>query len=147
MSEPKIIQGNSFIDDRGRVGFVNDFNFEGVKRFYTVANFKTQFVRAWHGHLKEAKYLTMARGAAVVAAAKMGIVVGAAIVLDEPERFVLSAEKPQVLYIPAGYANGWMSLTPDATLLVFSTATAEESKADDFRFTPDLFNTWHVEER
>ena len=38
MDEPKLIAGNIGIDDRGEVGFVNDFDFAGVKRFYTVRN-------------------------------------------------------------------------------------------------------------
>ena len=49
-------------------------------------------------------------------------------------RGTISADEPKILFIPAGYANGWMSLTDDATLLVFSTTTAAESKIDDYRF-------------
>ena len=32
-------------------------------------------------------------------------------------RYVLSDRSPAVLYIPAGYANGFMSLTEDAKIL------------------------------
>ncbi|GAH91067.1 unnamed protein product, partial [marine sediment metagenome] len=35
-------------------------------------------------------------------------------------RYVLSADKPSILYIPAGYGNGFMSLTEDAKLMFFS---------------------------
>ena len=44
------MRGGVAVDDRGEVGFVNDFTFSGVKRFYTVANHSDGFVRAWHGH-------------------------------------------------------------------------------------------------
>ena len=37
--------------------FVNDFNFENVKRFYQVENHRQGFIRAWHGHKKEGKYI------------------------------------------------------------------------------------------
>lgn len=63
------------------------------------------------------------------------------------QRFVLSAAKPEILHIPVGYANGSMSLTPDATLLVFSTATLEESHADDVHFDAHYWDPWHVVER
>ena len=50
-------QGGLFSDDRGHLRFVNDFNFEGVKRFYQVENHSKNFIRAWHGHEKEGKYV------------------------------------------------------------------------------------------
>ena len=65
----------------------------------------------------------------------------------EVKRFVLSAHRPSVLYIPAGYANGFMSLTDDTLLMFFSTSTLEESKGDDYRFPARLWDVWSVEER
>ena len=46
--EIKEIKGAVHVDDRGEVGFVNDFDFDGVKRFYTIRNHRVGFVRAWH---------------------------------------------------------------------------------------------------
>jgi len=146
MDEPKLIAGNIGIDDRGEVGFVNDFDFAGVKRFYTVRNHRRGFVRAWHAHRREAKYVTATSGAALV-----GVVP-----IDDWEhpskdlpvlRFVLSAHKPSVLYIPAGYANGFMSLTGDAMLMFFSTSALEQSKGDDIRFPARYWDIWSAEER
>ena len=65
--EVKIWQGGVAIDDRGCLSFCNDFNFEGVKRFYMVENFDHNFVRAWHGHKEEGKYVTVVSGAALIA--------------------------------------------------------------------------------
>ena len=65
----------------------------------------------------------------------------------EVRRFVLSAAKPRVLYIPAGYANGFMSLTADAHLMFFSTSTLAESQADDTRYDARYWDIWTVEER
>jgi dTDP-4-dehydrorhamnose 3,5-epimerase-like enzyme len=117
-----------------------------VKRFYMVSNHAAGFVRAWHGHKKEAKYVLVVAGAALV---------GAVAIDDwqkpakdaEVQRFVLSEKKPALLYIPAGYANGFMSLTRDARLIFFSTSSLEESQGDDFRYESRYWDIWSVVER
>jgi dTDP-4-dehydrorhamnose 3,5-epimerase-like enzyme len=144
--EPKLMSGDLAVDDRGEVGFVNDFDFAGVKRFYSVRNHHRGFVRAWHGHRREAKYVTVVHGAALVAAVRIDD-------WDRPSadltvsRYVLSAARPRVLFIPAGYANGFMSLTDDARLMFFSTSSLAESQGDDIRFEARYWNPWVVEER
>lgn len=143
---PYIIEGGLAVDDRGDLAFVNDFHFEGVKRFYMVSNHRAGFVRAWHAHRHEAKYVIAVQGAAIVAA----------VAIDNWEhpsknaqvhRYVLSAQKPAVLYIPAGYANGFMSLTTDTKLIFFSTATLEDSRNDDVRYDSRYWDAWQVVER
>ncbi|HYT95175.1 MAG TPA: dTDP-4-dehydrorhamnose 3,5-epimerase family protein [Gemmataceae bacterium] len=143
---PRLIKGGLATDDRGEVGFVNEFNFEGVKRFYAVANHHRGFVRAWHGHRREAKYATVVSGSMLVCCVEIDN-------WDNPSpdlqihRFVLSAKAPTVLYIPAGFANGFMSLTEDAKILFYSTSTLAESLNDDIRFPARKWNPWQVEER
>ena len=145
-TQPILLSGSLVVDDRGEVGFVNDFRFDGVKRFYTVSNFRQGFVRAWHGHRREAKFVTAIQGAALV---------GMVSIDDwenpsrgaEVARFTLSAHKPAVLFIPAGYANGFMSLTPDLKLMFFSTSTLEESQGDDFRYDARHWDIWNVVSR
>lgn len=143
---PVLIEGGLGVDDRGQIAFVNDFHFEDVKRFYLVSNHRAGFVRAWHAHRREAKYVMVVQGAAIMAA----------VAIDDWEhpskdkqvhRYVLSATKPSVLYIPAGYANGFMSLTADARLMFFSTSSLEESRADDVRYDAHYWDIWHIEER
>lgn len=145
MQKPTSISGARFVDDRGYVSFINDFDFEGVKRHYIVTNHCKGFVRAWHAHKNEAKYVTMARGTAVVGIVKIDNWYDPK--TENVTRFILSADEPKILFIPAGYANGWMSLTDDATLLVFSTTTAAESKTDDYRFPARRWDIWNVTER
>ena len=48
MAVPQLIEGGLAVDDRGEVGFINDFNFDRVKRFYWVSNHISGFIRAWH---------------------------------------------------------------------------------------------------
>jgi len=145
-SKPVMMAGGLAADDRGELAYVNDFRFEGVKRFYMVSNYSQGFVRAWHGHKREAKYVTAMSGAAVV---------GAVCIDDwerpskelEVQRFVLSAHRPSVLYIPPGYANGFMSLTADLRLMFFSTSSLEESHGDDYRYESRYWDIWNVVER
>jgi dTDP-4-dehydrorhamnose 3,5-epimerase len=62
-------------------------------------------------------------------------------------RFVLTEYKPSIVYIPPGYASGFMSLTAGAKLLFFSTVTFEESQADHVRFDAHYWDAWQVAER
>jgi dTDP-4-dehydrorhamnose 3,5-epimerase-like enzyme len=63
------------------------------------------------------------------------------------QRFVVSDKSPAVLYIPAGYANGFMSLTNQAKAIFFSTATLDESMDDDIRFDAYTWDPWSAKER
>jgi dTDP-4-dehydrorhamnose 3,5-epimerase-like enzyme len=135
-------KGDIAVDDRGKVTFVNDFNFEDVKRFYMVENHSKGFIRAWHGHKKEAKYVFVVSGAIILAI----------LPIDDTkpsvERYVLSADKPQVFHIPAGYYNGFKTLTDDTKVIFYSTATLEESKTDDERLYANIkSDIWDVIER
>lgn len=144
--ELTLYAGALAVDDRGEVGFVNEFDFNGVKRFYTVSNHKQGFVRAWHAHKKEAKYVMAVQGSAMVGAVKVDNWESPS--KDLPvETYVLSASKPSVLFIPAGYANGFMSLSVDTKLIFFSTASLEESKGDDIRYEARYWDVWQVVER
>ena len=144
--EPRLISGGRFVDDRGTLSVVNEFDLAGVNRFYIVENHRDGFVRAWHGHQREAKYVMVVSGAAIVAAVAVDD-------WDSPSpdlpihRFVLSADSPAILHVPAGYANGFKTLRPDTRIIFFSTATLEESATDDIRFEAHFWNPWDVVER
>lgn len=141
-------QGDLAVDDRGLVRFVNDFNFKGVKRFYQVENVNLNVIRAFHGHMKEGKYVFVASGSIILCA----------VYLDDPkspskenrvERFVLSTKKPQVLFIPSRYANGFRALEENTKVIFFSTSTLEDSKKDDCRYPYDYWgkDIWKIENR
>lgn len=144
--EPKLIKGGIAVDDRGSVSFVNDFSFENVKRSYLIKNHQQGFIRAWHGHKHEGKYFMVVKGSALIC----GVCVDD---WEKPSkelkihRFVMSETSPAVLFLPAGYANGAMSLTQDAQIMVFSTSTLQESLNDDIRFESRYWNPWTIEER
>jgi dTDP-4-dehydrorhamnose 3,5-epimerase-like enzyme len=138
-NEVTLIKGAMFADDRGFLRFVNDFNFEGVKRFYQVENYEKGFIRAWHGHMKEGKYVYVVKGSAIVGTHSMET--------DITQRFVLSASKPEILWIPPSHYNGFKTLEENTILMFFSTSTLEESKGDDIREKYNKWDIWNVEYR
>lgn len=140
------VAGGKAFDDRGSLTFINDLDLSQFKRFYIVENHAKGFVRAWHGHKKEAKAVVVVSGSALVAAVKVDNWESPSKDL-KVERVVLSAEKPAALLIPAGYANGFMTLTESAKVMFLSTSSLEESAGDDFRFDARLWNPWNIEER
>ena len=147
ITTPKLYKGDIFVDDRGTVGFNNEVDLTNVKRFYTVSNHTPGFIRAWHGHVNEAKYFVMTSGSAIIGAIRLKIK-DDVMILDYGEQYsqALSATLPSVFYIPAGFANGIKLMTSDSTLMVLSTATLAESKVDDIRFNfyAETFNPFEV---
>ena len=61
-SAPEIIEGGVHTDARGTVSFVNDFEFTGVDRFYTIRSLKLGKVRGWVGHKRDHKWFTAITG-------------------------------------------------------------------------------------
>ncbi|MDP3935329.1 MAG: dTDP-4-dehydrorhamnose 3,5-epimerase family protein [Candidatus Giovannonibacteria bacterium] len=132
----KIISGDSYIDERGTLRFVNDFDFKGVKRFYQVENHRAGFIRAWHGHKRENKYMYVASGSVYVGVVDLET--------EEMQKFILSAEKPRILWIPPNTAHGYMNLEENTKIIFFSSSTLEESQKDDLRFPYDKWNIWDI---
>ena len=147
MNEKAIfIEGGISVDDRGELLFCNDFDMDGIRRFYQVSNHSSNFIRAWHAHKYEAKYVYVITGATLLVAVKIDN-------WDEPnkdlemERFVLSEKKPGLLFIPAGYAHGYKTLVADTKIMFFSTASLDKSIDDDYRYEAYYWNPWEIEER
>ena len=144
--EPKIISGNRIYDNRGSVRFNNNLEFKNLKRFYTVHNYSKNFIRAWHGHLKEEKFIGCIKGTFQVSAVKLDNI-------KDPNKknrvynFFLNQSDSNFVYIPKGFANGSMSLEENSELLIFSTSSLNESLKDDFRFEAKYWNPWNIEFR
>ena len=140
------IKGGIAVDDRGVLTFCNDFDMKDIRRFYQVSNHSSNFIRAWHAHKYEAKYVSVISGSTILATVKIDN-------WDEPskdlhvERFVLSEKKPGILFIPAGYAHGYKTLVPETRLAFFSTAVLNKSIDDDYRYDAFYWNPWEIEER
>ena len=146
IKKPFIINGDLSADDRGELMFVNQFNMELVKRFYVVSNHKQGFIRAWHAHKFESKYVFIVNGTALISTVQIDD-------WNNPssdlaiDKFVLTAKKPSILYIPNGYANGFKTLSSDTKIIFFSTSTLGDSIDDDYRFDAYKWNPWEIVER
>lgn len=143
---PILYRGGLAIDDRGQLAFVNDFTFDGVKRFYTMMNHRSGFVRAWHAHKDEEQYITVVSGVALIGVVKLDNFDRPSPDL-RPQKYVLSASKPAILYLPVGHAIGIKTLKDDTIVICYSTKTIEESKEDDYRFPMKYWNCWGIRER
>lgn len=136
--KPFIISGARAKDTRGSVSFVNAFTFPNVKRFYVVENSPKNPIRAFHGHFKETKYVFAVTGLALLVL----------VALDNANtpnkrcrvyRYVLRSQKPEIVYVPPGFANGFKALERQTKVIFFSTASVEESEADDHRYPYDYW--------
>jgi len=147
MNEPKLISGGVACDDRGSLSFVNEFDFQGVKRFYQVENISKDVVRAFHGHLKEGKYVYVPKGSIKLFVAKLDDDGG--MMKDIHCGSILSSKKPSIFWIPPRYANGFKALEEGTIVQFFSTTTLKESEGDDYRFGWDHFGAdlWKTENR
>jgi len=132
--------GNIYTDARGQVGFVNDFNFKEVKRFYQIENTPNSPIRAFHGHKKEAKYVYVTLGSILLYAVYVDN-------FDNPskkaviEKHILTDKNPQVIYIPPHFANGFKTLETNTRVIFYATSSLEDSKTDDYRIPYDYWGT------
>ncbi len=128
-----------FGDDRG---FFTAINFEPeAKRAYLLQNHKAGVVRAFHGHERESKILYVIRGSFKVICISMKT--------GEWKKFTINERCNNMIKVPSGAYNGFVSLTDDSELLVISNRTFEESKGDDIRLPYDVLGKeiWEVEHR
>ena len=144
--EPYLIPGNRIFDNRGSVRFNNNLKFKNIKRFYTVHNYNKNFIRAWHGHFKEEKFIGCLKGTFQISAVKLDKKI-------KPNRknkiysYILNQSNSDFIHIPKGFANGSMSLEDNSELIIFSTSTVEESLNDDFRYDYQSWNPWKINHR
>lgn len=136
--QPQIIEGGFSIDQRGQVTFFNEFNFDPIKRFYIVENFSLDTVRGFHGHLKEEKFAFVVSGSALFNLVEIDNTAEPN-KNNEVKKVIISSRKPVILYIPAGFAHGFKALEKETKIIFFSTATLDESKADDYRYDWDYW--------
>lgn len=139
---PKIIKGGNFVDERGAMSFVNDFDLSAAKRFYTITHNSIETVRAWQGHEFEQKYFFPLQGRFLIAWVKIDNFSNPSEKL--PVNYViLDATDTALLYIPDGFANGLKALTNEAQIGVFSDFNLEKSVMEKHRYDPQRWFDWH----
>ena len=141
-----LIDGGLSVDDRGELVYFNDFNLEKIKRFYIVSNHNINFVRAWHGHKNENKWIYLIDGSALILKIKIDN-------WENPskdlfyEKFLLSYKIPKILHIPHGHVHGFKTLQYNTKLLIFSDTLLKDSLHDDIRFDAYYWDHWNIKER
>jgi dTDP-4-dehydrorhamnose 3,5-epimerase len=112
-----------------------------IKRVYYIYNYGKGIIRGFHFHKKEWKYFSIVNGSAKFVAINPE---------NDKEQytFVSSSRNPNLITIPPGYANGWISLEDNTILVCASSSTFEESIKDDKRYDPFTWgDVWMVQGR
>jgi len=141
MSEIKIIQGEIFIDERGKISSLNDFCFDDVQRFYFIHHPDKNVVRGWHGHQFEKKWFYCVKGSFTIGLVKPDNWENPAEDLSA-EIVHLTESDSKIVYIPEGYANCIKAKENDAILLVFSEKTLQDAQGDSWRYDSNLWVDW-----
>ncbi|AXT18579.1 hypothetical protein D7030_06955 [Flavobacteriaceae bacterium AU392] len=140
-NQPELIVGGNYVDERGRLDFINDLDMSLIKRVYFTTHFDTNVVRAWQGHKIESRWFICVKGNFTV---KL-------IAIDDWENpskdlktsnYILSANKPAVLYIPSGYVNGFKALEQNSKLMIMSDYGLNEIENDQVRFDQNKWTKW-----
>ncbi len=137
MELPEIISGNAHTDVRGTLSFNNEFDMSQVRRFYTIENADTSFVREWQGHKIEQRWFSAVKGSFEINL----------VAIDDWEQpsqntkrhsFVLESGKLDVLHVPKGYVSSIKAREEDSKLLVMADYRLGEIK-DEYRFESGYF--------
>lgn len=138
MSDIRILEGGIFRDDRGELVHVNGFNLDGAHRYYIIKHDSAEVIRGWHGHQFEGKWFQCLRGAFTLAFVRPDDWSAPSADL-KPEVFHLSAQRSELLCLPAGYANCIRATEPESMLLVFSGKELPEAELDSWRWPVSMW--------
>jgi len=141
MSEIKVVEGEIFVDERGKISSLNDFTFEDVQRIYFIHHPDKSVIRGWHGHQKEKKWFYCIKGEFVLGLIKPDNWENPSSNLS-PNFFNLSDTQSKIIYVPEGYANCLKATIDNSILLVLSGKRLPEAYNDSWRFDKDLWVDW-----
>lgn len=148
LPEPVLLKIQSISDDRGLlIPFTDDIDDALFKRCYRVENYGRGIIRGLHYHMKEIKIFTIVSGAGKFVTLELPTALAKEndyqkikdFCLKNPNHiktFILSSRHHGVLFIPAGFANGWISLEDHTILVALSNLRYEDAKDDDIRIDP-----------
>lgn len=117
-------------------------DFAGFGQLYVVNNHQKNVVRAFHMHLEQDEFFFVTNGTIQF------------ILADEREESptyrqlscaVLSAERPQALYVPRGIQHGSMALTDGAQILAVTNLPYRSANPDEVRLDAYHYgNIWSL---
>lgn len=142
MNQVSLIEGKVHSDNRGSLTSYNEFSFDPVRRMYVIENLNNDIIRAWQAHKIEQKWFYVSAGSFLFVTVKIDDFTSPSEMLSYSE-WNISASENYVLHVPGGFANGFRSIAENSKLIVFSSRTLEESKADDYRFESNFWYNWN----
>lgn len=135
--KPNIIEGNCYIDQRGKLFYNNDFDTSSIKRIYMIENINIDFIRAWQGHKIEQRWFSVLQGSFEIQLIAIDDWEKPTINLQR-HKFILNTDKLSVLHIPRGYVSSIQALKEASKLLVMADYLLGEID-DEFRYSFDYF--------
>ena len=135
--KPNIIEGNCYIDQRGKLFYNNDFDTSSIKRIYMIENINVDFIRAWQGHKIEQRWFSVLQGSFEIQLIAIDDWEKPTINLQR-HKFILNTDKLSVLHIPRGYVSSLQALKEASKLLVMADYLLGEID-DEFRYSFDYF--------
>jgi|SRR5690606_14219419 len=134
-----IIRGGISLDNRGQIRYVNEFDMSSIKRFYIIQNSDTELIRGWRAHRIEDRWFYVISGSFEINIVQIDN-------WDQPSvdlsihKYNLSAEKLQLVHLPAGYGTAIRALEKNSELLVFANYGLEHASFDNYTWPLDYFN-------
>ena len=134
----RLIKGVKHSDHREHLTHFNEFDFNGVARYYIIEQEDTNIYRGWHGHQFEKKWFQCIKGEFILGFVKVDN-------FDNPsnnliiEKFHLNEQEPVLLCVPEGYVNMVRAIKPGSKLLVYSGKPLEVAKLDSWRWEPSMW--------
>ena len=135
--KPNIIEGNCYIDQRGKLFYNNDFDTSSIKRIYMIENINVDFIRAWQGHKIEQRWFSVLQGSFEIQLIAIDDWEKPTINLQR-HKFILNTDKLSVLHIPRGYVSSIQALEEASKLLVMADYLLGEID-DEFRYSFEYF--------
>lgn len=141
MDQIEILDGEVFRDERGIIKSLNNFLFDGVKRFYFINHPDRKTVRGWHGHQYEKKWFYCVKGEFVLGFVKPDDWENPSLNLT-PTIYKLNEQESKIIVVPEGYANCLKATKDDSILLVLSGKRLPHALNDSWRYNKDLWVDW-----
>lgn len=134
----KLIKGGVGMDHRGQIRFNNEFDMEGVKRFYLIKNKDLNTVRGWRGHRIENRWFYVISGAFSLKYIEIDNWSNADTGLPIKE-VLIDAKELNVVHVPPGYATAFQALQDNSELLVFADSAIQDACLDDHTWDQHYF--------
>lgn len=103
-SLPHIINGDIFLDNRGKLLSCNQFDMSRVKRMYLIENINSNYIRGWKGHKIETRWFFATKGSIII---NTILISDLEKTIPSPiiKTFKLNEDNLNVLEVPPGYAT------------------------------------------